>query len=68
MQEDEQIVLAEFKKDIEYIKEVVKEIRTIQKTDFVTKEQFEPYKQVVTGLVATVLIAVVGAIISLVIK
>jgi len=45
----------------------VKEIKEILKTDYVTKDEYDPIKKLVYGLVGLILIGVVGALLSLVI-
>ena len=53
--------------DIRYIKEDVTEIKLKLEKDYVTREEFEPIKKVVYGLIGLILVAVVSAIIGLVI-
>jgi hypothetical protein len=53
--------------DISYIKKDVSEIKEKMESHYVTKDEFEPVKKVVYGLVALILVAVVGAAIALVI-
>lgn len=50
------------------VKEDVKEIKDILRSNYVTQDQFGPVKQVVFGLVALILISVVGALLVLVIR
>jgi subtilase family serine protease len=54
--------------DITNIKEDVKDIKETIKNDFITEAEFDPVKKVVYGLVALILVAVVGALIALVLK
>jgi hypothetical protein len=56
------------KNDIEYIKVDVAEIKTKLEGHYVTKDEFEPVKKIVYGLVSVVLLAVVGALVALVIR
>lgn len=53
--------------DIKYIKEDVTEIKLKLEKDYVTREEFEPIKKVVYGLIGLILVAVVSALIGLVI-
>lgn len=52
------------RKDLDEIKESMK----VLKSDFVTKIEFEPIKKIVWGLVTAVGLAVVGAIMTLILK
>jgi len=53
--------------DITYIKKEVTEINQKLSHEYVTKIEFEPLKKVVYGLIALILTAVVGEILTLVI-
>lgn len=53
--------------DITYIKDDVKEIKDTLKGSYVTKDEFEPVKRIVYGLVGLILVSVVGAVMGLVI-
>lgn len=53
--------------DISYIKRDVTEIKDKIERSYVTREEFEPIKKIVYGLVALILITVVGAVLALVI-
>lgn len=64
----EQTTLAVIKNDIGYIKDDIKALRNMQETNYVTNDQFEPVKRIVYGLVTLILIAVVGALVSLVVR
>lgn len=55
-------------KDIQYIKDKVNEVSNTLKTDYVTKDQFEPVQKVVYGLITIILATVVGALLILVIR
>ena len=52
--------------DISYIRDDLVEIKSTLKGSYVTKEEFEPIKKIVYGLVGLILIAVVGALMGLV--
>jgi len=54
--------------NVEYIKKDIDEIKERLSNNFVVKEEFEPVKKIVYGLVSLVLIAVVGAIVALVVN
>lgn len=54
--------------DIQYIKRDVQDIKEQLKGGYVTKDEFEPIKRVVYGLVGTVLLSFMGAILALVVK
>lgn len=54
-------------KDLEFIKAEVSDIKQDIQGHFVTREEWEPVKKIVYGLVAMILTAVVGALIGLVI-
>ena len=52
---------------LEYIKRDIAEIKKKLDSNYVTKVEFEPVKKIVYGLIAIILITVVGAIIGLVV-
>lgn len=54
--------------DIQYIKDDVKEIKTSIQSNYVTKDQFDPVRRLVYGLVTVTLSSVVVAILALVLK
>jgi len=49
------------------IYELINEFRSEVKDTYVTKDSFEPVKKITYGLVALVLVAVVGALLALVV-
>jgi hypothetical protein len=53
---------------LENIEQDISSINKKLENNYVTKDRFEPIKSVVYGLVSLILVAVTGAIISLVIK
>lgn len=53
--------------DISYIKRDVIEIKTRLENNYVTREEFEPIKRLVYGLVSLILVSVVGAVLALVV-
>ena len=54
--------------NIDYLKEEVSEIKAMIGKNFITRDEFEPVKRITYGLVALILIAVIGALLSLIIK
>lgn len=63
MTKDQQLgeILAVLGSDVQYIKEDIRTIKTSLNQTYVTKNEFEPIKKVVYGLVGIILTAVVGA-------
>lgn len=59
--------LALMANDLTYIKEKLKAVDLKVSTHYVSKEEFEPIKKIVYGLVSLILIAVVGALVALVV-
>lgn len=59
--------LVKIESDIEYIKITTREIKDRLGRDYVTREEFDPIKKVVYGLVSITLIGVIGAILGLVV-
>lgn len=53
---------------LDYIQRDVIEIKTSIAFNYVTKEQFEPIQKIVYGLVGLILVAVVGALMTLIIR
>lgn len=62
------IKLAVMANDISYIKEKLNSVDQKVSSHYVSKEEFEPIKRLVYGLVALILVAVVGSVVGLVIK
>lgn len=60
--------LAVMQNDLSYIKDEVKGVKEQIGSQYVTKAEFTPVKNVVYGLVAIILIAVVGGLLALVVK
>lgn len=65
---DVAVKMAEFGRDLSYIKSSVDDIKNSIDSDYVSKDEFEPIKKIVYGLVGLILIAVVGALMTLVIQ
>lgn len=59
--------LAVIATDLTYIKEKLNAVDQKVSTHYVSKEEFEPIKKIVYGLVSLILIAVVGALVALVV-
>jgi hypothetical protein len=59
--------LAVIQTDLTYIKEKLNAVDTKVSSHYVSKDEFEPIKKIVYGLVSLILIAVVGAIVTLVV-
>lgn len=62
------IDLAVILNKVGYIETEVKDIKDKLEKEYVTQDQFQPVKNIVYGMVSTVLLAVVGAIVALVIR
>jgi hypothetical protein len=63
-----QTELAVIKTDIGYIKSEVSEIKKLVQEQYVLKSEFEPVKKIVYGLVSIILVSVVGAVVTLVLR
>lgn len=61
------IKLAVIQNDLTYIKEKMNAIDTKVSSGYVSKEEFEPVKKIVYGIVSLILVAVVGALVALVV-
>lgn len=59
--------LAVIQNDITYIKEKLNTVDEKVSTHYVSKEEFEPIRKIVYGLVALILVGVVGALLALVV-
>jgi hypothetical protein len=59
--------LAVIANDIAYMKNDIHDIKANVQQGYVTKDEFEPIKKIVYGLVGLILVAVVGALLSLVV-
>jgi len=53
---------------LDYIQRDLVEIKMKLEKDYVTKDEFDPIKKVVYGLVSIMLAALIGSVLSLVIK
>lgn len=61
------IKLAVIQNDLTYIKEKLNAVDQKVSNHYVSKEEFEPIRKIVYGLISLILIAVVGALVSLVV-
>jgi hypothetical protein len=61
------IKLAVIQNDLTYIKEKLNAVDNKVSSHYVSKEEFEPIKKIVYGVVSLILIAVVGALVALVV-
>lgn len=59
--------LAVIQTDLTYIKEKLNAVDNKVSSNYVSKEEFEPIRKIVYGLVSLILIAVVGALVALVV-
>lgn len=62
------VKLAVITNDLSYIKEKLNAVDEKVSKNYVSKEEFEPIKNVVYGLVSLILVAVVGALVALVVS
>jgi hypothetical protein len=65
---DDTVKLAVMANDMTYLKNAVDSIDKKISSGYVTKEEFDPIKRIVYGLISLVLVAVVGALLALVVK
>jgi len=63
----DEIKLAVIQNDLTYIKEKLNAVDNKVSSHYVSKEEFEPIKKIVYGLVSLILVAVVGALVALVV-
>lgn len=61
------IKLAVIQNDLTYIKEKLTAVDNKVSSSYVSKEEFEPIRKIVYGVVSLILVAVVGALVALVI-
>lgn len=65
--QSDEIKLAVIQNDLTYIKDKLNAVDTKVSSHYVSKEEFGPIKNLVYGLVGLILVAVVGALLSLVV-
>ena len=58
------VILSEMKT----VKDDVRDIKSKLEKDYVTEDEFTPVKNIAYGLVSTILLAVIGALVALVLK
>lgn len=63
-----QTEIAVIEENIKYIREDVNEIKHKLEVSYVTRDEFEPYKRIIQGLVALTITTVFGALLALVIN
>jgi len=61
------IKLAVIQTDLTYMKDKLNAIDSKVSSGYVSKEEFEPIKKIVYGVVSLILVAVVGALVALVV-
>lgn len=66
--ERDDVTLAVIQNDLGYLKEKINSIDDKVSSGYVSKEEFEPIKKIVYGVVSLILIAVVGALVALVVS
>jgi len=60
--------IAEIARDVGYVRGKVESIERLVQDKYVTIDQFSPVRNIVYGMVGLILIAVIGALITLVIR
>lgn len=53
---------------LSHVRDDVTEIKDILRGEYIRREEFAPVKQVVFGLVAVIMLAVVGALVTLILR
>ena len=66
-EQSDETKLAVIQTDLTYIKEKLNTVDLKVSTNYVSKEEFEPIKKIVYGMVGLILVAVVGALVALVV-
>lgn len=66
-QQSDETKLAVMQNTLDYISKRVDGIDTKVSSHYVSKEEFEPIRKIVYGMVSLILIAVVGALVALVV-
>lgn len=66
--QSDEVKLAVIQTDINYIKDKLNSVDQKVSSHYVSKEEFEPIKKIVYGLTTLILVAVVGALVSVVVK
>lgn len=68
MNQSDETKLAIFQRDLTYIKEKLDDVDQKVSTHYVSKDEFEPIKKIVYGLVSLILVGVVGALLAIVVN
>ena len=66
--QQDQTDIAVIKSQLADIKDDVRDIKIKLENDYITRQEFDPYKRIIQGLVALILTAVIGAVLALIIK
>lgn len=66
--QNDSVKLAVMANDMIYLRNSIDKIDRKLSSGYVTKEEFDPIKRTVYGLISLVLVAVVGALLALVVK
>lgn len=61
------VKMAVMQNDLTYVKDTVTKLDAKISSGYVTKEEFDPIKKIVYGVVSLILVAVVGALVALVV-
>lgn len=64
----ENVQIAVLQNDMSYVKDKLDSIDNKVSSHYVSKEEFEPVKKLVYGVVGLILVAFVGGVVSLVVK
>ena len=68
MNDDQDVTLGEIGRSVKRIESSMEELRRELRDDYITRNEFQPVKTLVYGLVGLVLTAVVVALVALVVK
>jgi hypothetical protein len=60
--------IALLKRDVGFVLDELKVIKKLIEDKYVTKEEWQPYKTILNSLIGLILLAVIGAVLTLVIK
>lgn len=64
----EDVTLIQIERDIKYLVKKMDELREEQRTNFVTRHEFEPVRMIVYGMVAIIMASVMVALLTVVIS
>ena len=65
--DSDDVKMAVMQNDLTYVKDTVTKLDAKISNGYVTKEEFDPIKKIVYGVVSLILVAVVGALVALVV-